>query len=451
MLDAEGKMVGAWYTGYRLDSIASLSKEIEDATILDHGFEALLKPTGAAVFHGKQVSTEEVARLRQHPDGWMVSETVFPAWGYTVLTAYPVSDVSNRMLKSTGELAAGVLILVVLIVIMQYLLLRSLVVRPVRELTGRLENADLNTRLETRYNDEIGALAASFNHFVERLRQTLHEVREGSTATSVKSGEIRGIAHRSVGSLAEQRESAEAASAAVARLSLAIASTSSHTQEASEHARSAAEAASGGNQLVASAVTMIRGLSEDTRQSATSVANLSERVRQIGSIVGVIDEIASGTNLLALNASIEAARAGEHGRGFAVVAGEVRRLAERTAQATREVSAMVSGIAEETDAAAHGIETACTRAVQGAEAISGLSSTFEQIAALVIEVDGRVGQIAQAARDEAEAATGVSQTMQRVAANAGESASGAEQVVAASGDLLETAHSLEALVQQFDM
>ena len=196
---------------------------------------------------------------------------------------------------------------------------------------------------------------------------------------------------------------------------------------------------------------MIRALTADTQLSASCVATLSERAREVGSIVGVINEIASGTNLLALNASIEAARAGEHGRGFAVVAGEVRRLAERTAQATQQVSSLVSGIAQETEQAAHGIEVASARATKGAATISGLSNTFERIVALVVEVDGRVGEIAQAAREEAATATMVSEKMSRVAARAQESATGAGQVVAAAEELLGTANSLEGLVQQFDI
>jgi methyl-accepting chemotaxis protein len=178
---------------------------------------------------------------------------------------------------------------------------------------------------------------------------------------------------------------------------------------------------------------------------------LSESARQIGSIVGVIDEIAAGTNLLALNASIEAARAGEHGRGFAVVAGEVRRLAERTAQATKQVSALVGGIASATEETANGINSACLHAAQGAETVASLNKTFDRIVEMVVEVDGRVEKISEAADHEASAATAVSDTMYQVASSARESASGAERVVAASGELLGTARSLEGMVEQFQL
>jgi methyl-accepting chemotaxis protein len=319
----------------------------------------------------------------------------------------------------------------------------------VRNLTGRLSRADLNTLLEPEHNDEIGDLATAFNQFVLRLRHILLEMREGSAATTAKSGEIREIASNAKTSLTEQHQCAEEASSAVAQLSREIANASSHTDEASQHAHAATEAARHGNELVASAVAMIHALSEDTRQSASRISTLSERASQIGSIVGVIDEIAAGTNLLALNASIEAARAGEHGRGFAVVAAEVRRLAERTSQATQQVSALVSGIAEETGQAAQGIQTACARASEGAETIAGLSSTFERITQLVVEVNSRVGRIAQDAREESAAANSVSETMFKVANSAQQSANGAGIVVTASGDLLSTASTLEGLVRQF--
>jgi methyl-accepting chemotaxis protein len=451
MLDAANKLVGAWYTGYRLDSIAGLGKSIEEASILDHGFVALLNPSGAAVFHGKQISQESLERLRQNSDGWKMHEDTYPAWGYTVLTAYPDSDVKQRLLTTSEMLVAGVLILVGLIVLLQFILLSRQVLRPVNHLTKRLANADLNTLLETDCTDEIGALAASFNQFVLRLRQTLLKVRDGSVATTAKSSEIRGIANDTVASMTDQHRCAENASAAVADLSRTIAATSSHTDEVSEHARTAAVAAREGNELVASAVSLIRGLSQDTKQSANSVATLGARARQIGSIVGVIEEIASGTNLLALNASIEAARAGEHGRGFAVVAGEVRRLAERTAQATQQVADLVSGIEREMAEAADEIQAACTHANAGAETVSGLSTTFERISELVIEVDGRVERVAQAAREEAAAANAVKATIDKVASSAEQSASGAQMVVAATGELLQTANTLEDLVRQFQL
>lgn len=451
MRDAGGKLVGAWYTGYRLDSIAALGRSIEDAGILDHGFVALLKPSGAVVFHGKRISDAALEEMRKHPGGWIAHEDTYPAWGYTVLTAYPSSDVLKRELTILSLPAVGILSMAGLIILLQLVLLKRMVLRPVGELTSHLATADLNTLLPHERDDEIGALAVSFNQYVLRLRQTLLQVREGSAATSSKSDEIRDISRDAVARMAEQCQSAEQAAEAVTRLSRQVATISDHTLDASKQARAAADAARQGGELVNSAVNHIKGLAQDTEESVSRIATLSEHAKQIGSIVGVIEEIAAGTNLLALNASIEAARAGEHGRGFAVVAGEVRRLAERTAAATRQVGSLVSGIASETELTASGIGSAQRHAAEGAETVASLSSTFERIVEMVIEVDGRVEKIAQAANHEAAAATAVSSTMHQVATSAKESASGAEQVVAAAGELLNTAKSLEGMVEQFHL
>jgi methyl-accepting chemotaxis protein len=451
MLDANGALVGAWYTGYRLDTIASLGKLIEDTGILDHGFLALVKPSGEAVYHGKQVSVEQLQRIAQHPEGWMIHQETYPAWGYSILAAYPTSDVTAKLLRIVGLIACGAAILAGLIVVLQSMLMNRLVLRPVASLTARLNGADLNTLLDTGSADEIGSMAAGFNQFVLRLRQTLLQVRDGSADTNTKSGEIRRISHTAVSRMAEQSHSAEASALAASQLSEEIAGYTDRTTEVSEFARSAAEAAKRGAEQVNSTAALILGLSEDTQQSASRIASLSERTKQIGTIVEVINEIASGTNLLALNASIEAARAGEHGRGFAVVAGEVRRLAERTALATKQVASLVSGIEEETGRATAGIMAACNHAAQGAEAVSGLNTAFTKISELVVEVDGRMEAITQAAQHEAAAALTVSDSLRAMAASAKESAGGAEVVVAATDDLLLTANTLEGLVGQFQL
>ena len=451
MLDEGGRLVGAWYTGYRLDSLAGLGRSIGDTRILDHGFVALLSPSGAVFMHGSEISSEKIAEVRAHPSGWVVRESVIPSWGYTVLTAYPEMDVVRRVVGTLLVLTSETVVLIGLILLLQFYLLRKSVVRPVLDLTARLENADLNTLLEVTSGDEIGSLSEVFNRFVLRLRSALFEVRDGAAATTAKSNEIRGIAQDALNSLAEQKQQAEEASSAVTRLSHEIASAAGNTDDASTQARAAADAARLGSEQVTAAVATIQLLAQETQASAGRIAGLSERARQTSSIVGVIEEIAAGTNLLALNASIEAARAGEHGRGFAVVAGEVRRLAERTAQATQQVGELLGGIQEQTDKAAAEVSTARIHATEGAEAVAGLKETFARITHLVFEVDNRIARIAENARAEAVSANSVSETMGQVAESAQASASGADQVGTTACDLLNTARALEELVQQFQL
>jgi methyl-accepting chemotaxis protein len=451
MRDGEGKLAGAWYTGYRLDSIAALGKDIEAATLLDHGFMALLRPSGAALYHGRQVSEAQLEKLRHNPDGWALHEETFPSWGYTVLAAYPKADVLRLEVKILSLPGAGTVLMVCIIIVTQLILLKRHVLRPVVELTGHLATANLNTLLDERRTDEIGALAASFNQYVLRLRQALLEVRDGSSATTSKSDQIQHISQDVVARMVQQSRWSGDAAEAVVQLSRDIASISEHAGDASQQARAAAIAAREGGELVISAVQHIDALSKDTKQSVARITTLNEHAKHIGSIVGVIEEIAAGTNLLALNASIEAARAGVHGRGFAVVAGEVRRLAERTAAATKQISTLVAGIASETQLTASGIDSAHHRAAEGAATVASLNRTFECIVEMVVAVDQRVDKIAHAAHHETAAAKAVSDTIHQVASSAKETETGAEQVMAATGELLGTSRKLQGMVEEFHL
>jgi methyl-accepting chemotaxis protein len=451
MFGRSGELVGAYYAGYRLDSMSALIGSITQDQILDHGFVALLDPSGAPVVRGQEQSSNQLRQVLDHPAGWIVKRKTYAPWGYTVVTAYPNMDVLLLEMKALSLPAAGTIAMVSLILWVQLLLMNRLVCVPVKDLTTRMNSADLNTLLDESRGDEIGALAGSFNHYVLRIRRTLTRVRESSAATSGKSDEIRGISRSMVTRMTEQKQHADEAAEAVERLSSEARNISQHTTEASGMAREAAEAAREGADLVTSSVSLMQGLSEGAQQSSNRIATLGARAQEIGSIAGVIDEIASATNMLALNASIEAARAGEHGRGFAVVAGEVRRLAERTAQATQQVSDLVEGIKSETAQTAKGVKWTNECASRSAEAVSSLNDTFGRIAALVVEVDARVEQIAEAAREEAVAAVQVAGTIQEVATTSQQNVGSVEQVVAVTSELMTTAGSLEEMVEQFHL
>src|SRR5271155_3108531 len=139
-------------------------------------------------------------------------------------------------------------------------------------------------------------------------------------------------------------------------MSSTVREVSANSTKAAESARAAAETAHEGGVIVEDTLTRMRSIADAVRETAVKVQELGVRSDQIGRIIGVIDDIADQTNLLALNAAIEAARAGEQGRGFAVVADEVRKLAERTSKATKEIATMIQSIEVETKSAVVAME-----------------------------------------------------------------------------------------------
>ena len=161
-----------------------------------------------------------------------------------------------------------------------------------------------------------------------------------------------------------------------------------------QHAIEAASVSVGNREAVVQIAQTLELMSGDTLQSSQNVQSLTQRAAQIGSIVQLIKEIADQTNLLALNAAIEAARAGEQGRGFAVVADEVRKLAERTAKATSEISSIVSAIQGETEQTKEHMEGLAKKSLQFGEDVSGVMNNMKQVLELSHLMEGTISAAA---------------------------------------------------------
>jgi methyl-accepting chemotaxis protein len=319
--------------------------------------------------------------------------------------------------------------------------------RQARELaTGE---ADLTLRLPVASRDEMGAVAAAFNAFVENLQRLIREVMETSREVAAGSEEIVQASHVVLKKAGEQNRQTQAVASAAEQMNATVLEVARGTQDASEAAHSAARTAEAGGQVVEEGVAGMLQVETRVKSIAEKVETLGDRSRSIGEVMVVIDDIADQTNLLALNAAIEAARAGEHGRGFAVVADEVRKLAEKTAQATRQVSATVAAIREETESAVALVSAGLTEVVHS----SGLSRRAgEALSEIVTKIESNadmVSQIATAAEQQSATVQEIGGNVEGIAALAGEVAAGIDQVSHTAEALGDKTGKLHDLVSRF--
>jgi methyl-accepting chemotaxis protein len=193
----------------------------------------------------------------------------------------------------------------------------------------------------------------------------------------------------------------------------------------------------------------MRNIAGSSKTVADRITSLGKNSEQIGKIIGVIDDIADQTNLLALNAAIEAARAGEQGRGFAVVADEVRKLAERTTKATKEIAGMVESIQTETKSAVQAMEVGSRDVQVGVEKTAAAGVALEEMIKMSEQVGDMISQIATAAAQQSSATEQINANVAQISSLTAESSASADQTAKACTDLSELAFDLQKLASRF--
>jgi len=202
---------------------------------------------------------------------------------------------------------------------------------------------------------------------------------------------------------------------------------------------------------VAETLAKMKVIAESVGATANKMEELGRSSDQIGRIIGVIDDIADQTNLLALNAAIEAARAGEQGRGFAVVADEVRKLAEHTTTATKEIAQMIRNIQDETKVAVVAMESGTKQVEEGVTSTAKAGDSLRAIIQMSEQVGGMIAEIATAATEQSSTTEQVNANIEQIAKLVKESAIGAQQSATACQDLSSLALDLQTMVGKFKL
>ncbi|MBW8329397.1 MAG: MCP four helix bundle domain-containing protein [Thiobacillus sp.] len=290
-----------------------------------------------------------------------------------------------------------------------------------REVAQRVRDGDLTVPVRDEVDDEFSPLLASLDEMQNALTRVVGQVRQGAESVATASTEIA-QGNQDLSSRSESQASAlEETAASMEELGSTVKQNADNAQQANQLAKNAASVAEQGGEVVAQVVDTMRGISESSRK--------------IGDIINVIDGIAFQTNILALNAAVEAARAGEQGRGFAVVAGEVRALAQRSAEAAKEIKNLIGESVERVD--------------QGSVLVDRAGATMNDVVASVRRVTDLMSEISAASAEQSTGVAQVGEAVTQMDETTQQNAALVEEIAAAAMGLSSQARELVEAVAVF--
>ena len=299
--------------------------------------------------------------------------------------------------------------------------------------------------------DFTGSIADSINVTVDSLRGLVKTINDTSTRVSNSVQETEEIASQLDAASRQQSQDITVAGTAISDMSKSMDEVSTQANESSKVAMQSVAIASKGGEAVQRTMNGMDTIRQHIQETSKRIKRLGESSQEIGDIVELINDIAEQTNILALNASIQAAMAGEAGRGFAVVADEVQRLAERSANATRQIDALVKTIQTDTNEAVISMEKSTAGVVNGAQLAEDAGGALEEIETVSDRLAELIKDISGAAGQQANAAAQLSVTMNGIQEVTLQATSGTEQTARSIGNLSRLAQDLDTSVAGFKL
>ncbi|QET03860.1 HAMP domain-containing protein [Cupriavidus pauculus] len=455
--DVGGKIVGALYVGVNVEAeLASLKNRIRRKTINGTGHFMVidakagadqgkvmvdkLGSEGTSLLDAKDADggtwvrdmiaardgtlTHTIALGGTSPTERLTAFVTYPEWQWLIAGSVPMATLRDELVASRNRFLIGGLLAALAVSAAFWWLLRRMVSQPLAhaaEAASRLAAGDLTTRLDSQRGDEIGELMRAIDGVGQGLTGIVDKVRASIGAIAGSTSQIASGNADLSARTAAQAGSLERTVASLEQLTTTVQQNAENAQDADGAVTSAAEAARAGGETVGRVVT--------------TMADIHKNAQQVVDIIGMIDGIAFQTNILALNAAVEAARAGEHGRGFAVVAGEVRSLAQRSANAAGEIKQL--------------IERTVTDLKSGNEAVQQAGNAIDDMVRRVEGIAALMGDISVASREQSQGLTQISGAVAEMDITTQQNAALVEEAAAAAESLHYQAQELRQAVEVF--
>ena len=386
--------------------------------------------------------------------GSQAINNVLAFYDLIIPTLTDIFDQRIAGLRTTELVAIAIIVAVLSLIIYLFIGFFLSVRRSIRQLsdaTHRLAQGDLTAQVSLSSRDELNEIANGINFMAADFAKLVGRVTGSINQVATAAEQLSTITTQTQQGVASQQQEIELVASSINEMGASVQEVARSAGHAAEAANGANLEAQNGQAVVNHTRQAIGRLATDIEQSANSIKQLENDSKNIGSVLTVIKEIAEQTNLLALNAAIEAARAGEQGRGFAVVADEVRTLASRTQDSTKEIENMISHLQSSAHNAVATMQSSRTSTDETVAKASQTEESLNTIARAISDINDMNAQIASASEQQTAVADEINISISNINTVSEQTAAGARQTKSSSEELARLASELQELVKQFKL